>query len=200
MIKVGLTGGIGSGKSLVAHVFSLLGAPVYQADEAGRRLTASDPQVIHAIRKAFGDDMYDAGGALDRIRMAEVVFNDPVKLEALNAIIHPAVARDFNAWLKLNSHVPYVVKEAAILFESGAYRQVDRAVTVSAPESLRIQRVTERDHTDEAHVRNRMRNQWNDEQREEKADDVIVNDGSTMLLPQILKIHENIIRLSNKGS
>jgi dephospho-CoA kinase len=191
MLKVGLTGGIGSGKSTVCNLFKCLEVPVFNADEAGRRLLSEDKDVIGQVQHIFGQEVL-VGGKPDRKKIAEIVFNSPEKLAQLNAVIHPAVRKSFNTWASMQTS-QYVIDEAAILFETGIYKQLDFTVLVTAPEQLRIQRVMQRDGMDEASVKSRMKNQWSDDDKRKIANFVIANDGIDPLLPRVMEIHNAII-------
>ncbi len=193
MFKVGLTGGIGSGKSVVARVLEVMGVPVFNADEEARALMHQDP-VRERIMAAFGKAVY-AEGSLQRKELARIVFGDPRKLAALNAIVHPAVRDRFNDWAG-EQVAPYVVMEAAILTETSGHQSFDHRVVVSAPEELRLKRVMERDHASEADVRARMRNQAREEDRLAHADTVLLNDGSRLLVPQVVELHEHLLKLA----
>jgi len=170
---IGLTGGIGSGKSTVAQQFGLLGVPIYTADNEAKKVM-NYPESLAAIKNSFGTAIFD-GAALNRQKLANIVFQDPKKLQQLNKIIHPLVKEDFQLWIKNNSLSPFVIKEAAILFESGSNKDCDKIITVTAPLSTRIQRVMERDKTDYESVLKRINNQWSDEMRIAKSDFVIHN-------------------------
>jgi dephospho-CoA kinase len=188
MFTVGLTGGIGSGKTTVCRVFSVLGIPVFNSDEQAKLLLQDDPVVKAAVVQLFGRSVYPAG-KLDRKALAQLVFNDPKALAGLNAIVHPAVRRAFQEWAE-SQQAPYVINEAAILVETGAYPSFDRLVTVEAPEDVRLARVMARDGSPEEQVRQRMSNQATEAQRREVAHAVIENDGYSMVLPQVLALHE----------
>lgn len=189
---VGITGGIGSGKSTVAHIFNLLGVPVYNSDIRSKELLNKDPELKSRLIKQFGEQIYTASG-IDRKRFAALIFNDKKLLEISNSIIHPFVKSDFEDWVASQSFA-YVVKESAILFETGIYKQLDKTVLVTAPEKLRIKRVVDRDQTPEKVVLERIKNQWVDAKKVPSADFVISNDESQMLLPQILKIHQSLLK------
>jgi dephospho-CoA kinase len=191
MLKVGLTGGIGSGKTTVAKVFSVLGIPVFSSDEAGRSLLREDRDVRSEVAEAFGPAVL-VDGVPDRKALASLVFHDAAALERLNKIIHPAVRKSFAAWAE-RQQAPYVINEAAILVETGTHRQLDRLVVVEAPEHDRLMRVAKRDGTSEAEVLARMRNQANDEQRRKEADFILANDGNSLLIPQILAVHQQLL-------
>ena len=191
MVCVGITGGIGSGKTLVCRILEILGVPVYNADLKARMLMNTHSGLITGIRELFGNDAYH-GGELDRKYLASRVFGDEEMLRSLNRMVHPVVREDFMTWAGKQSGVPYVVEEAAILFESGADRFMDCKVLVYAPREVRISRVMGRDRVSREEVIRRMSHQWDDEDKRSMADEVIRNDGSQMLLPQILRLHEKL--------
>ncbi len=192
MFRVGLTGGIGSGKSLVCSIFEKLRVPVYSADEEARKLMNTDSELKTSIVKMFGDQAYSKDG-LDREFLAGSVFRDDEKLSGLNGLVHPAVRKDFNRWTSLQSGSPYVVEEAAILFESGSGAEMDLSVLVYAPEELRITRVMERDQTDREDVLRRMGHQMSEEEKIKMAGHIIYNDETQMLLPQVIELHDKIL-------
>jgi dephospho-CoA kinase len=194
MLKVGLTGGIGSGKSMVARIFEILGAPVYYADQAAKRLQNEDPDLIRGITEIFGEKAYH-DGQLDRKYISTIVFRDKEKLEGLNAIVHPATIKDAARWMS-QQITPYAVKEAALIFESGSQRDLDYVIGVTAPESLRIKRTMERDAVSEEEVRKRMERQLPDRIKMRLCDYVINNDEQQLLIPQALSIHEKLLELS----
>ncbi|MFM2214534.1 MAG: Dephospho-CoA kinase [Bacteroidota bacterium] len=171
---IGLTGGIGSGKTTVAKYMESQGIPVYIADEEAKKIMASN-EVIAAVSKAFGTEILTVENQIDRKKLAQLVFNQPEQLNRLNQIIHPKVKQHFTQWVKRHPDAPFVVKEAAILFETGGDHDCDSVITVTAPLETRIQRVIERDHTDRASVLQRMQNQWTDEQRLAKSHYSILN-------------------------
>lgn len=189
MLTVGLTGGIGSGKTTVARILQVLGVPVFDSDRAAKEVMACDP-VRTAVMTAFGD-VYPEG-CLDRSRLASIVFSDKDALQRLNAIVHPAVRDAFKRW-KAHRSAPYVVNEAAVMIESGGYRAMDHLVVVTAPEEDRIARVMERDGTSREQVQARMRNQITDAERTAHADTVLVNDGRRLLIPQVLALHHLLL-------
>ncbi len=186
-LKIGITGGIGSGKSLVCRIFKALGIPTFDADREAKRLMVADAALIDAIRSEFGRQAYRPDGTLDRAFMAEQVFNDEGKLQKLNALVHPVVIRAGEEWAN-QQRTPYAVKEAALLFESGSYRLNDYTVLVTAPVEVRVGRVMERDGVDADRVRARMEKQWPEEEKRRLADFVIVNDGVQAVIPQVLKL------------
>jgi dephospho-CoA kinase len=170
---IGLTGGIGSGKTTIANHFRSLGISVYIADDEARKIMQT-PEVIDAIKETFGETLFE-GAVLKRDKLAEIVFNDSEKLQQLNAIVHPAVKRHFKKWLLEHKEFPIIIYEAAILFESGNYKDFDSIISVTAPLESRIQRVIERDKTTRDQVLGRINSQWTDEQRISKSDYVIEN-------------------------
>ncbi|HMC96871.1 MAG TPA: dephospho-CoA kinase [Flavobacteriales bacterium] len=195
MIHVGLTGGIGSGKSTVAAVLRVLEVPVFDADGAGKDLLDTDPALANAVKARFGDGLY-RDGRLDRKALADIVFADPKALSELNALVHPAVRRSFQDWIA-EQKAPYVVMEAAILAETGGYAAFDRIIAVSAPEDLRVQRVMRRDGLGEEAVRARLRNQTGEEERSRIAHHMIHNDDRQLVIPQVLSIHAELLKFAN---
>ena len=192
MKKIGLTGNIGSGKTFVCKVFEALGVPVYNADLKARKILNSQ-EVIVEIGNTFGLSVVD-NDEIDRKKLAAIVFADKGELEKLNQIIHPKLRADFNKWAESHQQLPYVLQEAAILFENGFDKMMDQTICVSAPRGLRLQRVMSRDNAQENEVLARMESQWSDARKEDLADYIIENDGVKMILPQILKIHQKIIQ------
>ena len=170
---IGLTGGIGSGKTIVAEYFKSLGVPVYIADEEAKKLMTSD-DIINALSNEFGKEILE-NGILNREKLAQLVFNDSKKLQKLNSIVHPEVKKHFDNWVEKHKNYSFIVKEAAILFESGSYKYCDTIITVTAPLETRLQRVMKRDKTDRESVLKRIENQWTDEQRIAKSNYVIHN-------------------------
>jgi dephospho-CoA kinase len=187
MKVVGLTGGIGSGKSTIAKVFETLGIPCYNSDTRAKLLydmAAIKKQVV----EVFGEEVYK-NNQLDRAYLASQVFTDREKLNALNEIIHPAVQEDFEAW-KSQQSAPYILKEAAILFESGSYKNCDRVILVTAPIETRIERVIARDNSSREEILARIEKQWSDEQKIPLADFIIRNDGSEPITEQVIELHQ----------
>ncbi|HAH22825.1 MAG TPA: dephospho-CoA kinase [Prolixibacteraceae bacterium] len=191
MIKVGITGGIGSGKTTVCKVFRIMGIPVFEADQVARQLMNSDTRVRFQLVNLFGSSVYLPDQTVDRKFLSAIVFNDPSLLSGLNSIVHPAVRNAFDAWCN-NQHSLYVIQEAAILFESGFYKMMDKTIVVATDEEERVQRVMKRDGISEEQVRQRIRNQWTDEQRIKMADFVINNNDNELILPQIVEIDQKI--------
>lgn len=170
---IGLTGGIGSGKSTIAAYFSSLGVPVYIADDEAKKIL-STPQAVKEIKKFFGDSVF-TDGVPDRQKLAGIVFGSPERLQQLNEIIHPKVNEHFSGWVGNNSNTPFVIKEAAILFESGSYKNCDKIILVTAPAEVRIQRVMQRDNVSREQVLSRMASQWDDQKKAALSDYVIDN-------------------------
>lgn len=197
MLVVGLTGGIGSGKSEVSRMLKTMGYPIYNSDLEARNIVNSSHEVVRKIKSIFGDDSYEHG-ELNRAKMARLVFNDSALLAQLNAIVHPAVTEHFRDWKKRHAHLELTFKEAAILFESGAYKEVDRVVVVTAPKQLRIDRVCRRDGVMAQQVKERMANQMPEEELVSRADFVINNDEQQPLLPQVVELVNKLKRI--KGS
>lgn len=190
MLKIGLTGNIGSGKSMVCHVFEKLSVPVYYADIEAKKIL--DNSIITSeLINYFGDEILDENrDAIDRKKLAAIVFKNKTKLKKLNSIIHPRLRIEFEDWCNTFKNSPYIIQEAAILLENGLGKNFDKIIVVSAPKKIRLLRVMERDSMAEADVLARMKNQWSDKRKEMAADFVIKNDGKHLILPQILKIHQ----------
>jgi len=189
---VGITGGIGSGKSTVCKVFEGLGIPVFKADDVSRTISDVNQSVIEKIKTAFGNDMY-ANGKLNRPKMAALVFSNKDELAKLNSIIHPAVRQEFANWKEKNANAPYLLYEAAILFESGAALLTDKKILVTALQETRINRVMQRDNIKREEVESRIKNQWSDEQKIALADYVLLNDDNAPVLEQVLAL-DKILR------
>jgi len=193
MFRVGLTGGIGSGKSLICSILEKFRVPVYYADTQAKKLMNSNPDLRNQIVELLGEQAYGSG-RLDSSYLAGRLFEDAALLTSMNSIVHPAVRNDFKRWADLQIDVPYVVEEAAILFESGSYKEMDFTVLASAPQEVRISRVMERDGSDRDSVLRRMGHQWSEEELKKLADHVIVNDGMQMLLPQVIELHNKLLK------
>ncbi|CAA9195061.1 Dephospho-CoA kinase [Flavobacterium bizetiae] len=183
---IGLTGGIGSGKTTIANYFALMGIPVYIADDEAKKVMQSE-NIVQQIKTTFGDSIFE-NDILNRAKLAEIVFNNADKLAQLNAIVHPAVKSDFELWLQENKNHDYVIYEAAILFESGRYKECDVIITVTAPEQIRIERVVKRDNTTREQVLSRMKMQWNDEKRISLSNFVINNSNLKIAKEEVVKI------------
>ena len=192
VLKIGLTGGIGSGKSTVAKIFELLNVPVYYADEASKRLYHTDKTLMAGIKKHFGEDVY-INDQLNRSKLAEAVFDDPKKLELLNSLVHPPTIRDAAEWMQKQT-TPYIIKEAALLFESGSVAGLDYVIGVKAPLHIRIKRVMGRDNVSREQVLARINRQMDEEIKMRLCDFIINNDEQELVIPQVLKLHEKLIR------
>lgn len=193
MLKVGITGNIGAGKSQVCHIFELLDVPVYYADPRARQLMTQNKELAESIRQLLGKNAYQEDGSLNRKYISGMVFTDREKLERLNGLVHPAVRIDFIDWCAKNSLQRYVIKEAALLFEAKSYLELDYTVLVVANESIRLKRVMERDGADEQQVRDRMNNQMPEEKKRKLADFMIENNGESSLVGQVLRLHRQFL-------
>ncbi|SOD91689.1 dephospho-CoA kinase [Spirosoma fluviale] len=195
-LQIGVTGGIGSGKSVVCTVFKALGIPVYEADERAKWLTEHDPILKADIKRVLGTDAYSPSGTYNRAWVASQVFTDPALLAALNAVIHPRVFADTAAWVNEHADKPYVVKEAALMNQAaGDGNTLTKIIVVQAPVALRIQRIRKRDpHRSDAEIQNIIDRQLSDEARLRLADYVIENDERQLLLPQIIRLHEDFLQ------
>jgi dephospho-CoA kinase len=194
MLKIGITGGIGSGKTTVALIFQVLGIPVYDADTRAKQLMNEDAALKEALSAVFGPDMY-TDGRLNRSKLAALVFDDEAKLAQLNAIVHPATIKDAATWMQ-QQDAPYALKEAALIFESGSQQGLDYVIGVFAPESLRIQRAMQRDGSSREQVLARMSKQVSDSIKMRLCDFTIINDEQQLVIPQVLAIHEKLVELS----
>lgn len=194
-LRVGITGGMGSGKSTVAGVFATLGIPIYKADDAAKQLMNEDSELQELIRQHFGDGIY-TNGKLNKAELAAAVFNNPEKLELLNSIVHPATISHGEKWMQ-QQHTPYAIKEAAIIFESGSQRYLDYIIGVSAPVTLRMHRSMKRDKLTREEVVARMDRQMDDSIKMKLCDAVIVNDEQQALIPQVMKIHQHLLQLAS---
>lgn len=191
-LKIGITGGIGSGKTFICRLFQMLGVPVYNADEEAKKLMNTDRRIREKLVAQFGQAVYK-DGQLDRAFLARVVFSDAQKLQILNSIVHPIVIQEAKDWAA-RQKTRYSLKEAALLFESGSYKELDYTILVTAPLELRVQRVMHRDGMTEQQVRERISKQLSDEEKLQLADFVIVNDGITPLLPQVWTLHQKFLK------
>jgi len=194
MIRVGITGGIGSGKSLVCQVFSLLGIPVYKADDIARMLMENDPDIRHDLISILGKDIYQ-GNSLDRVKMSTLIFNNPEILKKVNRVVHPRVAGDFLNWCRFFTQYPYVIHESAILHESDIYGMFDFILLVIAPEEVRIRRVLSRKGMTLEKVRSIMKNQLQEKEKIVRSHLVLNNDGKLLILPRILEFHKGLAQV-----
>ena len=194
-IKVGITGGIGSGKSTICKVFKLLGVPVFEADVVAKQLQNANQEIKQGLINLFGEDIYTYEGIVDRKKLAAIIFNDDFLISKVNELIHPFVHEEFENWLKKQNSA-YIVHEAAILFESGFYKIMDFTILVSAPEEQRIERVMKRDNVNREVVMQRIKKQWDDEEKQKLASFVIHNNNQNLIIPEIIKIDKNLKELS----
>jgi dephospho-CoA kinase len=192
MRKIGVTGGIGSGKSLVCKVFSTLGIPVYSADDEAKIISDTHPEIRTTLISWFGNDIY-ADDVLNRHMLADIIFKDRELLGRVNNLIHPRVAEHFKLWCLKFSHSPYIIHESAILFESGTWKNFDTIIGVTANESIRLRRVMKRPQMTAEKFRMIMQNQLPDKELTERCDHVIVNDDHTLVIPQVIKLHRTFI-------
>lgn len=197
MLKVGITGGIGSGKTTICRIFEVLGLPVFYADVVAKQLMHSDAHLKQSIRDFFGEQSYDANGRLNTSHLASIVFKDQEQLAHLNALVHPAVFQAFDDWAANQYQAPYVLKEAALLFESDSYKLCDYSLLVQAPTDLKIQRVMLRDEVSAPEIERRMSKQWSDAQKLRLADFIIINDEQHLLIPQVIALHEYFLENTN---
>ncbi len=193
MLKIGITGGMGSGKTTCCEIFSSLGVAVYNADMRGKFILQENEKAKEKLLNYFGKDVFDSKGILDRKKLAAIVFNNTEKLRILEGIVHPAVQEDFADFVRQNFTAKYIVKEAALLFESGTYKELDKIIVVDAPLEVRLNRIMERDHISRDEIMARIEKQWSDEKKLLMADYIIQNDDKELLLPQILKLHEQFM-------
>lgn len=193
MLKVGITGGIGSGKSTIADIFRLYDIKVYNSDERARALMNESEDLRWKIKSLFGEKAYK-DNKLDRALLGKIVFENEDFLGKLNAIVHPAVGDDFEVWCKKYREAPYILKEAALIFEAGINTDLDYVILVTAPEEMRIDRVTKRDNSDKQSVRARIANQWPDKKKMLLSDYVILNDGRHSLLRQVEEVHKFLLK------
>jgi dephospho-CoA kinase len=191
--KIGITGGIGSGKSTVSKVFALLNVPIYNADNQAKFLLNNDADVIKKVKQVFGNDIYN-NQELDRKKMAAQVFEQPFLLQQLNEIVHPAVFNDFDKWCDEHQQHSYILKEAALIFETILHQKLDAVIMVSSPEELRIERVMKRDSITKEQVLARIKNQMSEDEKFKKADYIIYNDELQMVIPQVVQLHEQFMK------
>lgn len=197
MLKIGITGNIGSGKTTVSKVFEILGVPVFYADDAAKKVMTHDPLLVGQLINAFGAGSFFSDGALNRKHIADIVFKDEAQLQLLNSLVHPAVFRSFNQWVANIKNVPYVLKEAALLFESDSYKMCDQTILVTAPLELRINRVMQRDGLQRADILNRENKQFTEEKKKTLANFIIKNDDTELVIPQVLELHDVFRSLSH---
>jgi len=190
-LKIGITGGIGSGKSTVCKMFKILGVQVFEADLVAKSLINSSLKIRSGLIELFGKDIYDENNTVNRKMLADHIFNDDGLLDKVNRLIHPEVRNEFVKWHELQDQ-EYVIHEAAILFESGFYKMMDYTILVTAPEEMRIDRVTKRENISAELVKMRMNKQWPDKEKRILASIELVNDNKNLLIPQILEIDKKL--------
>ncbi len=195
MLKIGLTGSIGSGKSTIAKAFSVLGVPVYLSDTEAKKIM-EDPLLVEKVVERFSGSILTETGIIDRKKLASIVFNNEEELKWLNSVVHPRVRWHFMRWVEQNSAKPYIIQESAIMLETGFSSYFDKIIVVTCPLEQRINRVLSRDNMTRQELFERMKHQWPEEKKVEKADYIIINDDFTLALPQVVKLHENFISLS----
>jgi dephospho-CoA kinase len=198
MLKIGITGGIGSGKTTVCRVFELLGIPIFYADTVAKLIMNTDPVLKEEILKTFGEKSYSMDGVLNRAHLSSIVFNNESELNKLNALVHPAVFRAFDKWLAIHHDAPYIIKEAALLFETKSYTMCDLSVLVVSPEAFRVRRVIARDGISQDEIVLRMKRQFSDEQKMKLADHILFNDENQLLIPQILELDQQFITIGKQ--
>ena len=199
-LKVGITGGMGSGKSIVCKIFGVLGIPVYNADDKAKSLMTQNALVVAKIIEKFGTHSYHNDGSLNREYLAATVFSNSKMLQEINAIVHPEVAKDFDQWVQDHTGFPYIIKEAALLVDSGSYRFLDYLITVTAPHTLRIKRVLQRDkHRTIDEIEDIISKQLDEEILISHSQFTITNDNRMLIVPQVTEIHEKLISLHHVG-
>ena len=191
MKKIGITGGIGSGKTYVASVFQSLGIPIFNADIQAKKIMTYSGKLRKLVKEEFGNDIYKDAD-LNKEKLSSIVFSNSDKLQKLNSLVHPIIKEEFNNWCNSQTS-PYVIKEAAILFESKSHLGLDAVICVSASLELRKKRLLKRENYTEKEIQNRIENQIRQEDKEKQSDYIIVNDEKDLLLPQIIKIHEELL-------
>lgn len=197
MYKVGITGGIGSGKTTVCKVFEVLGIPVFYADTEAKNMMVEDELLVEDIKSTFGKESYFENGKLNNKHIASIVFNSEGELAKLNALVHPAVFRAFDRWeANVNPNAPYTLKEAALLFESGSYKMCDTTILVTAPPDVKINRVMQRDNSTAEQVKARMDKQMSDDEKAKMANHFIMNDEAHSIIEQVLALHKEFLNLA----
>lgn len=191
-VIIGITGGIGSGKSTVCNVFKLFNVPVFEADKVARELLNTHQKIKSELIHQFGSNIYTEKGTVNRKKLAEIIFNEKTQLKKINNLVHPVVRSEFEKWVAKHEHHPYVIHEAAILFESGFYKMMDYTILVSAPREQRVKWVMQRDGSNREQVEERMKNQMPEVEKQKLASVVLTNDNQQLLIPKIIEIDKNI--------
>jgi dephospho-CoA kinase len=199
-LQIGITGGIGSGKSLVSKIFQHLGVPVYDADSHAKELMTTDGILVSGIKKEFGDLSYNHDGSLNRSYLADHVFNDEKKLAALNALVHPRVGHDFAEWVRKHNTSTYILKEAALLFEANTAQSLAKIIVVFAPDKMRMERVLLRDpHRTVEQLKGIVEKQMPQDEKLKRADYIIVNDETQLVIPQVLNLHRSFLKMAGES-
>lgn len=197
MFRIGITGGIGVGKTIVCRLFQVLGIPVYDADTRAKWVMQYDLALKQELQEAFGEEAYTSEGQLNRAYLASVVFNNQQRLDKLNALVHPHVGLDFERWAEANANAPYLIKEAALMFESESWRQMDEIIVVTAPLNVRLKRLLKRDpHRTEADIQAIISKQLSEEEKIARAQHIVYNDDQRLIIPQVLALHEQFLSKS----
>lgn len=197
MLRIGITGGIGVGKTIVCRLFQVLGIPVYDADTRAKWVMQYDLALKQELQEAFGEEAYTSEGQLNRAYLASVVFNNQQRLDKLNALVHPHVGLDFERWAEANANAPYLIKEAALMFESESWRQMDEIIVVTAPLDVRLKRLLKRDpHRTEADIKAIISKQLSEEEKIARAQHIVYNDDQRLIIPQVLALHEQFLSKS----
>jgi len=199
MLKIAVTGGIGSGKSVVCKIFGILNIPVFNADFEAKKLLNNDPIVRSRLRENFGNEIFSPDSKIDKQKLSSIIFNNNEKLTIVNSILHPLVMRDYEYWVEEHSNCHYNIMEAAIIIEGGFYAFMDYVVLVISPMEIKINRIVNRDKCDKEVALKKMENQLDDESKIKRAHFLIYNDEKQFLIPQVLKIHENLLELTKKN-
>lgn len=195
MFKVGITGGIGSGKTIATKVFDILGIPIYNADSKAKEIIRTNAKIQQQLIENYGKEIFLDNGILNKQKLSSIIFNNEKERQKVNSIIHPVVIDDYNNWTKNYSNCNYIIKEAAILFESGAYKDLDFIITVCSPIELRIQRIVLRDKISKSLIEKKIQSQLSDKEKIKLSDFVIHNNNKDLIINQILKIHNNILTI-----
>ena len=194
-LKIGVTGGIGAGKSTVGAIFRLLDIPIYEADVRARKVMECNEALMNEMKRVFGKDVYTEEGKLNRRYLAKRIFHHTRHINTLNQLVHPKVAADFDRWVAAQHNAPYIIKVAALLFEAGSYKKLDKMITVLAPELLRVRRIQLRDtQRTEEEIKAIIDRQWSDEKKKTHTDFIIHNDEQRLLIPQVLRLHKILLR------
>lgn len=196
MITVGITGGIGSGKTYVSKLFLHIGIPVYYADQQTKILYTTNKSLKNKLISTFGAQVYLPSGKINKTFLREILFSNSAARKKINQIVHPYVMEDFKNWCLYKKNVPYILKESALLFETGLFKTLDKTILIIAPDKLKKERIKKRDNISEKIILQKMATQLHDSEKEKFADFIIINDGKRLLLPQVLNIHEQLLKVN----